>query len=278
MQARDQGLARAIGAAGGVAALARSLGISQPSVSNWDRVPATRVLAVEAMTGVAREVLRPDLYQAIRRSPASDHGAPEPQTDPIEAARAGEYLLLAALLRRAPTQALLTELAQLRGDGTPLGLAHLALADAAAATTPQQSGDEYFALFVGIGRGELLPYASYYLTGFLHERPLARLREDLARLGIERAEGNFDPEDHLGLMFEVMGGLASGTFPGGLEAQETFFRRHIRDWAARFFADLARSEQARFYRHVAAVGSAYLAIETAAFEIQTEDQAAERRT
>lgn len=278
MQARSDGLVRAIDAAGGVAALARALGISQPSVSNWDRVPAARVLAVEAMTGVAREVLRPDLYQAFRRAPASDHGTPDPDVDPIEAARAAEYFLLAALLRRAPTAPLLADIARLQGDGSPLGLAHLALADAAAETTPQQAGDEFFTLFVGIGRGEFLPYASYYLTGFLHERPLARLREDLARLGIERAEGNFDPEDHLGLMFEVMGGLASGTFPGGLAAQEAFFRRHIRDWAGRFFADLSRSDQARFYRHVAAVGAAFLAIETAAFDIRTEDQAAGPRT
>lgn len=265
---RDQGLAQAIGAAGGVGALARGLGISQPSVSNWTRVPAERVLAVEVMTGISREALRPDLYRSIARAPPSDGGSGSGAPDPVEAARADEYLLLASLLRRAPTEELLSAIAGIQGDSSPLGLAHIALADAARRTTPEAAGNEYFALFIGIGRGELLPYASYYLTGFLHERPLARLREDLARLGVERAEGNFDPEDHLGLIFEVMAGLANGTFPGGLAAQKEFFARHIQGWAARLFDDLAKAQSADFYHHVAAVGRAYLAVETTAFDIE----------
>jgi TorA maturation chaperone TorD len=264
---RDEGLAQAIGAAGGVGALARALGISQPSVSNWSRVPAERVLAVEATTGVPRERLRPDLYQQELRS-LDDRAAASAQPDDVEQARAREYLLLAALLRSAPSQELLGALAGLKGDSSPLGMAHISLADAAARTTPEAAGQEYFALFIGLGRGELLPYASYYLTGFLHERPLARLREDLARLGIERAEGNFDPEDHLGLLFEVMAGLADGIFPGGVEAQRKFYDRHIADWAPRVFDDLGAAPSARFYRAVAAVGRAFLAVETAAFAIE----------
>lgn len=257
---RDEGLVRAIEAAGGIAALARALGISQPSVSNWARIPAQRVLAVESMTGIGREVLRPDLYR-----PAT---AATDEIDPVEAARAGEYLILANLLRRAPTAQVLSGLAGLQGDSSPLGMAHLALADAAAAITPEAAAAEYFALFIGVGRGELLPYASYYLTGFLHERPLARLREDLARLGIERADGNFDPEDHLGLLFEIMGGLANGTFAGGLAAQREFFDKHIKDWAPRFFADLGVAASANFYRPVAVVGATFLAVEAEAFEIE----------
>lgn len=268
MQPRDQGLVRAIDAAGGVGALARALGISQPSVSNWARIPAERVLAVEASTGVSRETLRPDLYSVVRNSPPAEQGAATTGIDPVEAARGSEYLLLASLLRRAPTAELLQSISKLQGDSSALGLAHLALADAAARTTPEQVGEEYFALFIGIGRGELLPYASYYLTGFLHERPLARLRGDLGRLGIERADGNFDPEDHLGLLFEVMGGLANGTFPGGLAAQKEIFTRHIRGWAPRFFDDLAKAQSARFYRYVAAVALGYLAIESQAFDIE----------
>src|SRR5262249_26613143 len=116
---RDPGLDQAIAAAGGVGALARKIGIAQPSVSNWSRVPSERVLTVEAVTGVSRSVLRPDLY------------GERPAIDEIDAARAREYALLATLLARAPDQALLDRLAGLHGDASPLGLAHIALAEAA---------------------------------------------------------------------------------------------------------------------------------------------------
>src|SRR5215468_4993888 len=133
---RDLGLEQAISVAGGVGALAKKIGISQPSVSNWSRVPAERVLAVEAVTGVSRAVLRPDLF--------ADHPATGGDVDEVDAARAQEYALLAALLARAPDQPLLDRLAGLRGDASPLGLAHVALADAAAGTTADKVEHEYF--------------------------------------------------------------------------------------------------------------------------------------
>ena len=111
---------------------------------------------------------------------------------------------------RAPDAKLLERLAELRGDATPLGVAHAALAQAASATTVERVEREFFDLFIGLGRGELLPYGSYYLTGFLHERPLARLRADLAPLGIERVEGNCEPEDHAATLCEIMAGLVGG--------------------------------------------------------------------
>src|SRR5262249_48583185 len=157
---RDAGLEEAIRAAGGVGALAQKIGISQPSVSNWSRVPADRVVSVEAVTGVARAILRPDLYGEQSCGPVIDE---------VDAARASEYALLAVLLARAPDEALLKRLATLRGDATPIGLAHAALADAAAATSAERVEREFFNLFIGIGRGELLPYGSYYLSGFLYE-------------------------------------------------------------------------------------------------------------
>src|SRR6187551_900228 len=123
---RDPGLEEAVRAVGGVSELARQIGISQPSVSNWDRVPAERVLIVEAATGIDRKVLRPDLY-----GPPSDN----PRTDDVAIARAQEYALLATLLARAPDAALLKSIAGLRGDPTPLGVAHAALAQAASETT-----------------------------------------------------------------------------------------------------------------------------------------------
>lgn len=259
---REEGLRLAIEAAGGVGALARGLGIRQPSVSTWHRVPAERVLAVEALTGVHREALRPDLYNGASARRGKMSG-----TDEFELARAGEYLLLAHLLRNAPSDELLEEIACLGGDASALGMTHIALAEAASKAKASDVASEFFALFIGIGRGELLPYASYYLTGFLHERPLARLREDLARLGIERAEGNFDPEDNLGILFEIMAGLANGTFAVDLEEQRNFFRRHIEPWAFRFFDDLAGAQSAKFYRSVADVGRAFMTVESEGFEL-----------
>lgn len=263
---RDKGLKRAIDAAGGVGALARSLGIKQPSVSTWIKIPADRVLAVETATGVGREQLRPDLFVVAPVSANTGSPPVAAPIDEIERARAQQYLLLAKLLRQAPTAQLLAGLADLRGDDSALGLARIGLAEAAGRTSEAEVAAEYFALFIGIGRGELLPYASYYLTGFLHERPLARLREDLARLGIERADGNFDPEDHLGLLLEVMGGFADGTFEQDLAGQRDFFDRHIAPWAERCLADLAVAERSHFYKYVAAFGSRFIEIERAAFE------------
>src|SRR4051812_34907534 len=156
---RDPGLEEAVRAVGGVSELARQIGISQPSVSNWSRVPAERVLIVEAATGIDRKILRPDLYGGADETPDA--------ADDIAAARAQEYALLATLLQRAPDAPLLKSLSALRGDATPLGVAHAALAEAASGCTVERAEREFFNLFIGLGRGELLPYASYYLTGFL---------------------------------------------------------------------------------------------------------------
>src|SRR5258705_2431059 len=225
---RDPGLEEAVRAVGGVSELARQIGISQPSVSNWTRIPAERVLLVEATTGVDRKVLRPDLY-----------GPPEQNqqmTDDVALARAQEYALLATLLVRAPDAKLLESLAGLRGDATPLGVAHAALAQAASETNVERVEREYFYLFIGLGRGELLPYASYYLTGFLHERPLARLRADLGPLGIERTEGNYEPEDHAATLCEIMAGPVGGAPPATGSRGRGIFLKPISPPIGRFFA------------------------------------------
>jgi TorA maturation chaperone TorD len=254
---RDEGLEEAIRAAGGVSELARRLGISQPSVSNWDRIPAERVLSVEAATGVARRVLRPDLYQAAEAG----------SLDEVDLARAQEYALLAKLLERSPDAQLLRRLATLRGDASPMGLAHAALGEAAARTDAGQVGREYFDLFIGLGRGELLPYASYYLTGFLYERPLARLRGDLKRLRIEQADGSSEPEDHAAILCEIMARLAAGEIgilPG---ADREIFEKHLAPWIGRFFSDLEHSKTADFYARVGALGRTFVEIETEAFAL-----------
>jgi TorA maturation chaperone TorD len=252
----DSGLEEAIRVAGGITELARRIGISQPSVSNWDRVPAGRILSVEAATGVPRAILRPDLYRERLG-----------QRDEIEAARAQEYALLAVLLARAPDTALLERIAGLRGDATPLGVAHAALAQAAREVSADRIEREFFDLFIGVGRGELLPYGSYYLAGFLNERPLARLRADLRALGIERVEGQHEPEDHAAILCEIMAGLIGGEFSATAEQQQQVFEKHLAPWIGRFFADLERAKGTNFYCHVGSVGQLFIGIEAEAFAL-----------
>ncbi|MEP7030302.1 MAG: Cro/CI family transcriptional regulator [Pseudolabrys sp.] len=255
---RDPGLNEAIRAVGSVSELARKLGISQPSVSNWNRVPSERVAAVENLTGVSRVVLRPDLFGENNMSG---------DVDEIDAARAQEYALLSALLARAPDAALLKRLGALRGDGSPIGMAHIGLAEAASHTTTEQVEREFFNLFIGIGRGELMPYGSYYQTGFLYERPLARLREDLDKLGIQRAEGNAEPEDHAATLCEIMAGLAGGRFGANAGGDQTIFEKHLAPWLGRFFSDLERAEGAKFYKSVGTLGRVLMDIEAEAFAL-----------
>ncbi len=255
---REPGLSEAIRAAGGVGELARQVGISQPSVSNWTRIPAERVVSVEAVTGVDRAILRPDLYSGQKM--AGD-------IDEVDAARAQEYALIAALLTRAPDAQLLSNLSELRADPTPLGLAHAALAQAASDTSAERVEREYFDLFIGLGRGELMPYASYYLTGFLHDRPLARLREDLNAIGIARAEGIFEPEDHAGILCEIMAGLASNRLAAPPESDRMIFEKHMAPWIGRFFTDLERAETANFYQALGTLGRVFMDIEAEAFDL-----------
>jgi TorA maturation chaperone TorD len=251
---RDPGLSEAIRVAGGISELARQIGISQPSVSNWNRVPAERVVSVETATGVDRAVLRPDLYGSA-------------EVDDVDTARAQEYALLAGLLMRAPDASLLSKLSALRGDASPLGLAHAALAEAAERATVEKIEREYFELFIGLGRGELMPYGSYYLTGFLHERPLARLREDLSRIGIVRAEGIVEPEDHAGILCEIMSGLASRRLPAPSGSDRLIFEKHMAPWIGRFFTDMENAAAADFYRRLGTLGRVYIEIETEGFDM-----------
>ena len=187
--------------------------------------------------------------------------------DEIDVLRGSEYALLAVLMGAAPNADLLSRVAGLRGDATALGMAHLELADAARAAHESAVSREYFNLFVGVGRGEFLPYGSWYQTGFLHERPLARVREDLDILGVERDGPSKEPEDHIAILCEVMAGMAQGRFEGDLDAQARFFERHIEPWAARFFADLELCAAATFYKSVARVGRTFIELEAEAFKL-----------
>jgi TorA maturation chaperone TorD len=200
--------------------------------------------------------------------------AAEASTDeilPEERLRAHQYQLLARLLA-APAEAGLLQLASgFTGDDTEYGRALAELAARAGRTSPEAASREYHDLFIGIGCGELIPYASYYRTGFLNEKPLARLRGDMARLGIARAEDVKEPEDHIGALCEMMAGLITGAFgaPLGLATQRTFFDRHLAPWAPLFFEDLEKARSAWLYAPVGTLGRVFMAIETTAFMMET---------
>ncbi len=190
-----------------------------------------------------------------------------PAIDAVDRARGDQYRFVATLLASAPSAELLAGIARLDGDASAFGQAITALAQAAARTTPTEAEREYFSVFIGVGRGELLPYASFYQTGFLNERPLAEVRADLAALGVARAEGRFEPEDHIALLFEVMGDMAHGTISAGPDRQAAFFAQHLAPWAGQFFDDLAIAPSAKFYRTVAEVGRLLVDIEARAFSL-----------
>lgn len=188
---------------------------------------------------------------------------------PEDELRAHQYQLIGRLLAAPPDAALLELAAGLQGDATEYGRALGTLAEVARKTTPQAAAEEYQDLFIGLGRGELLPYASYYLTGFLNEKPLAKLRVDMSRLGIERAPEVKEPEDHIAALFEMMAGLIRGWFrpPLDLAGQRAFFRTHLAPWAGHFFADLEAAKAARLYAPVGTLGRIFVGIEETAFEM-----------
>lgn len=184
--------------------------------------------------------------------------------------RAQIYQLLGVLLADPPSNDLLQGLACLQGDETPLGSASKNLAALAQRTNPHDAEREYNNLFVGLGRGELLPYASYYLTGFLNEKPLAELRTDLRSRGIKARSDVKEPEDHMGTLCEIMAGIITDEFPcdSGLPSQKSFFDAHLAKWAALFFTDLEKAQNAVFYAPVGSLGRAFMAVEADAFAIQ----------
>ena len=188
-----------------------------------------------------------------------------PATNATEQARrAGIYSVIAALLRSAPGAQVLGFVAELESDAkthkSELALALNMLALASRHISPESLRDEYHELFIGLGRGELVPYGSWYQTGFLMEKPLGMLRADLARLGFARAEEVHEPEDHIAALCEVMAMLIRDD--SAAQEQKRFFDSHLGNWAPAFFNDLAVARSAVFYKSVARFGSAFLSIET----------------
>lgn len=180
--------------------------------------------------------------------------------------RAQFYALLSRLLLAPPDSDVLGDLAGLTGDDTDIGRALAALGEAARTCDAAAAEVEFNALFIGLTRGEIVPYASYYMTGFLHEKPLADLRDDLARLGVERAPGHCQPEDHAGFVCEVLSGLIVGAYgPPDLAVQKAFFDAHFSPWADALFSDIEAAPSAALYRPVATIGRLFVAVERDAF-------------
>lgn len=182
--------------------------------------------------------------------------------------RAACYRMLAAMLHGPPDDALLARVASLAdgGGGTPLLDAFRSLGRAAGELDPARARREYEDLFHGVGEGALSPYESWYRTGFLYEKPLARLRRDLARIGARGTGAGGEPEDHLAAVFEAMAGLAEGRFEGGEGAERAFFEEHVASWADRFLEDLEGRGDAPLYAALGAAGRAFLEVERRGFE------------
>jgi len=179
------------------------------------------------------------------------------------------YNYLGLMLAAPADQMLLEQTAALSGDESPLGKAIQGLARVAKVSTPKAVETEFNTLFIGLGRGELLPYASYYLTGFLNEKPLANLRATMASFGMTRAADKFEPEDNIASLMEMMAGMIVGRFGrvANVEEQKQFFNAHIGTWATHYFTDLQAAKSSVLYASVGAVGLALMDIEREAFRM-----------
>ena len=198
----------------------------------------------------------------------------EPESLPVapaieagDAARAELYVLLGALLAGPPDEYILELLQDVDAGATPMTATWQTLQAAARETDTERLSEEYFNLFIGLGRGELVPYASFYIHGFLMEKVLASLRNELQQLGFELQEGISEPEDHVAALCETMGMIISESGLS-LEEQSAFFQTYIASWMGQFFAELGEAESADFYRAVARLGQQFLEIESQYLSMQ----------
>ncbi|GIX26695.1 MAG: hypothetical protein KatS3mg123_0576 [Burkholderiales bacterium] len=195
--------------------------------------------------------------------------APAPVA-PEDLARADMYALISNLFYAPPSDELLRLVAQSDagpgGEGaSPFASAWRDLKAAAAAADPARVREEFETLFYGVGRPKVMVFGSYYLAGFMMEKPLAALRDDLAVLGFSRKLTAGEPEDHIAALCDVMRILIlSGA---GLETQKRFFSTHVQSWYPRLAESLARTEEADFFRHVARFAAAFFDVEVASFDI-----------
>jgi TorA maturation chaperone TorD len=182
-----------------------------------------------------------------------------------DAVRANTYSLLATLLAKTPSQEILDLLRQIdvpaEAGTAQMAASWEALRMAAERARIDELADEYQDLFIGVGRGELMPYGSWYTTGFLMDRPLTVLREDLAALGFERQQEVYEPEDHVAALCETMGMIIRASEEIPFATQRKFFGDHLGHWMERFFEDLQNAKSARFYRTVGQLGEQFIRFE-----------------
>lgn len=202
---------------------------------------------------------------------------PQAELD-LDAVRSGTWACLAALTVAPPTASLLGRLRATAVDhGMPrpndaLAQAWSALAEAADHIDREALNDEYHAVFVGVGGGEVTPYASWYRNKSLFDRALLSFRADLAVLGIEHAEDVSEPEDHVAVMCEVMA-LVVGDASLRAAWEQALFERHLAPWLPAFFADLQHAPSAIFYRAVGQLGHAFLTLEERFFAMNMTNRA-----
>lgn len=190
-----------------------------------------------------------------------------------ELARAELYGLLARLWMAPPDAALLAQfrvaVTEAPEAGGLLEAPWQALVAALRRTTTDAAADEYDALFGGVGKPEVFLYGSFYLAGFLNEKPLAALRTDLAALGLTRDAARGETEDHLAYGCEVMRYLIAGDDIAvcNLEQQRRFFRGHLQTWVGDLCDAVEAQPRADIWRHVAQLTRVFLDIETQGFDL-----------
>ena len=183
--------------------------------------------------------------------------------------RADMYSFLANLLRSEPDEKLVKQLTTLESDDSPIGKSIKILSKLATSLDLPTIRDEYVRIFVGVGRGEILPFASYYLTGFLKDKPLAKLRQDMQKIGIKLEENVKEPEDHIASIFDMMSGLILGKFEKkySITEQKDFFNKHLAPWVDLLMRDIESSKIAVFYSPIGTIGKEFMEIERASFSM-----------
>jgi TorA maturation chaperone TorD len=194
----------------------------------------------------------------------------ESQDQGEETARADVYGLLATLLYAPPSQELLNTIGNAPADGDSiLEQAWVELVAACKTAQQEKVREEYEQLFVGIGRPEVMLYGSFYLSGFLMEKPLAELRTDLSLLGLQRSDDVVESEDHLASLCEVMRYLIASddVVNANLAAQEKFFNTHMRAWVLDCCKSMEANANADFYKPVASLARVFFEVEMQAFDM-----------
>lgn len=183
--------------------------------------------------------------------------------------RSDMYSFLANLLRAEPSVELVNQLTKLESDESPIGKSIKTLSKLASSLDLPTIRDEYVRIFIGVGRGEILPFASYYLTGFLKDKPLAKLRNDMKEIGIQLAENVKEPEDHIASLFDMMSGLILGKFSKkfSIGEQKEFFNKHLAPWVDLLMRDIESSRIAVFYSPIGTIGREFMEIERSSFSM-----------